>query len=1173
MVAGARHDVQVLFDTDGITQRGSGVQVREDLVLTADHCAEGSGHRVFADDATGLPAEVVWRSGTRHTDLALLRVVGLAKRPVLPLAVFDRTSTRRFECESRCYPAFKRPAGGSSTAGLAVPAGWITPAENTSPRFPAGQVPTLSFVLGPGSTRPAGDKVADGTVESWQSASGGGVLVDVDGVTHCVGVIAEREPREAVDALHVAGLDSLQTLPAEKQQAFWDLLGISGRAALPLLGDGPGRGLVRVLHLMPQQATDFVEQDVLEDLIDDLSTSAETSLVSLSGLRGVGKTQLAAAVARHCANAGWPVVAWVNAESRETAVAGLLDVAVQAGLFLDGEPAERSVARLINTWNGTPVRQRLVVFDNLTDADHLHGLRPQDGAATLLVTTADQAAAIGQVVNVDVFTPDQARDYLEKRTGLADPDGADRVAVELGYLPLALAQAAWTIQTLTGIDYDTYLRELNAQPLDTVLTREDGVDYPRSAVAAIRLSLQTALDRSRDPELTRTMYGVLAVLDPSGVQVNWLRTMADPLKTGRVLKALQNSAIAPASQDGTRVVMHRLVARVVRHETNLDQAHDTAAALLHAVDPDEHAGYWEQRREATEMATHLLALRDHQHPTATPANVTPVTRQHSWSPRAKPEPADTNPAILAAIDCGSWLTELQDLDTALRILELAAGDSERMLGGDHPDTLTSWSHLASAHKAAGDLGRAVPMFQKTLSDRERVLGLDHPSTLTSRSNLAVAYWSMGDLGRAIPLLQETLADEERLLGADHPGTLGSRSNLALAYWSKGDLGQAISLLQETLAHRERVLGADHPHTLSSRSNLAAVYESAGDLGRAILLHQETSEAMERVLGADHPHTLASRSNLALAYWSQGDLGQAIPLLQETLGDRERVLGADHPETLISRSNLALAYQSADDLGRAIPLFQETSEAMERVLGADHPDTLISRSNLAGAYRSAGDLERAMPLYQSTLADRERALGADHPNTLTSRSYLAGAYLSMGDLGQAIRLFRETLADRERVLSADHPDTLTSRNNLAAAYESAGNLGRAIPLFQETLTDRERVLGADHPDTLSSREGLALALAETGNGDKALALARLNVAESQRLFGPDDARTLDRVDTVAYILYISGNHAAARDLWVGLLARCEATLSAGHSLTARIHLQLSQNDRTPARLRARISRTK
>jgi tetratricopeptide (TPR) repeat protein len=90
---------------------------------------------------------------------------------------------------------------------------------------------------------------------------------------------------------------------------------------------------------------------------------------------------------------------------------------------------------------------------------------------------------------------------------------------------------------------------------------------------------------------------------------------------------------------------------------------------------------------------------------------------------------------------------------------------ERVLGGDHPHTLTSRNNLAGAYQTAGDLGRAIPLHEQTLAELERVLGGDHPHTLTSRNNLAGAYQAVGDLGRAVALYEQTLADCE----APHSG--------------------------------------------------------------------------------------------------------------------------------------------------------------------------------------------------------------------------------------------------------------------------------------------------------------------------------------------------------------------------------------------------------------------
>ena len=105
--------------------------------------------------------------------------------------------------------------------------------------------------------------------------------------------------------------------------------------------------------------------------------------------------------------------------------------------------------------------------------------------------------------------------YLRARTGLADEDGADAVAQELGDLPLGLAQAAATIgrQHLT---YSTYLERLRQVPVRELLGRGPGEDYPHATAAALLLSVQ-ATEASDPAGLAGWLLRVLAALSPDGI--------------------------------------------------------------------------------------------------------------------------------------------------------------------------------------------------------------------------------------------------------------------------------------------------------------------------------------------------------------------------------------------------------------------------------------------------------------------------------------------------------------------------------------------------------------------------------------------------------------------------------------------------------------------------------
>jgi len=69
------------------------------------------------------------------------------------------------------------------------------------------------------------------------------------------------------------------------------------------------------------------------------------------------------------------------------------------------------------------------------------------------------------------------------------------------------------------------------------------------------------------------------------------------------------------------------------------------------------------------------------------------------------------------------------------------------------------------------------MCRDVLATRRRVLGDDHPDTLTSRDTLA---WLAGRQGRraeAVELYRQVLADRSRVLGTSHPDTQATRDEL------------------------------------------------------------------------------------------------------------------------------------------------------------------------------------------------------------------------------------------------------------------------------------------------------------------------------------------------------------------------------------------------------------
>ncbi|SLM34571.1 Tetratricopeptide-like helical domain [Lasallia pustulata] len=203
----------------------------------------------------------------------------------------------------------------------------------------------------------------------------------------------------------------------------------------------------------------------------------------------------------------------------------------------------------------------------------------------------------------------------------------------------------------------------------------------------------------------------------------------------------------------------------------------------------------------------------------------------------------------------------------------------------------------------GNWNRVEVLCKNAVEMETRLLGTEHPDTLTRMSNLAFTYSHQGLWKEAEKLGVQVLEIHKRVLGAEHPDTLTSMSNLALTYSRQGLWKEAEKLGVQVLEIHKRVLGAEHPDTLTSMSILASTYSHKGLWKEAEKLGVQVLDISKRVLGAKHPHTLTSMNNLAHTYHSLSRRDEAIEMMKNVVNLSTKVIGADHPNTLTSVRSL------------------------------------------------------------------------------------------------------------------------------------------------------------------------------------------------------------------------------------------------------------------------------
>ena len=644
------------------------------------------------------------------------------------------------------------------------------------------------------------------------------------------------------------------------------------------------------------------EQERLNALISN-PTRRRTVLV---GMRGCGKTQLAASLAKQCEDANWNLVAWINAVSRGTITSDLVELAKQLQIDTsDLDDQDKIVRRCLENLKNAPAADRLIVFDNVEDIDHLTGLIPSGDGVRMVATTTNKVGWEDKwnSIKVGVFDRNTSIEYLLTVTNSDDRDAAEALAERLGNLPLAIAQAAATARN-KDLSLARYLQRLDSRDEELAIRPIPGDEYTDDVAMVLWMAVEYAVDSMKNgtKEMARRQLGALALLAESGVPTRWLDPTIEQLydddspdtqrdmdeRAHDALTELIHRSIVQQSADKATTMLHRLQAQAYRESWNKEErkvAYVSAVSLLASVDidrlpsDDSDARFLETRNLIENLRAFgaqdcFLHLRDYRHFTSALCRTFTHARDLGLVP------------------------EVFALKELVNTLHKQVGDSR--------ETLSLLAQLAYAHMYMSDYPTAIRLYKQVLNTCEQILEPSHRDILSTRNDLAYAYYWGDHTDEAIDLFKQVLDDRTRILSSDHEDTLMTGSYLALAYADDGQLERAIALGEQVVKDRDRVLKPDHKHTLVTRNNLANAYKSAGRLTDAIKMYEYVLEARIRTLGNTHHHTRITRNDLAQTYEQAGDLPKAISMYEDLHNDHIRIYGPDHEKTIEVRDRLEAA---------------------------------------------------------------------------------------------------------------------------------------------------------------------------------------------------------------------------------------------------------------------------
>ncbi|KIV86105.1 hypothetical protein PV11_01740 [Exophiala sideris] len=710
------------------------------------------------------------------------------------------------------------------------------------------------------------------------------------------------------------------------------------------------------------------------------SSQRQRQIFLLSGMGGMGKTQLAAQYARRH-HQHYSAVFWLDGTSEDSLKQS---IAYGANRIAQGQIPEASrtpstgeggdldliVEHFRNWLSRGDNNCWLLVLDNV-DREYC-AANPQPGSydiekylpdadhGAILITTRLSDLKPYETVSKRLQKVDDslaAAIFCQWYSGEFDQDQVKPLFKLLDGLPLALTQAAAYMQQ-SGISFARYIDLYNRRWDDLMKSHETDnrpwLKYNNGSIwttwtisfEAIRVKNEAAADLLLLWAFLDNLdlwYGLFEesseiCTDYTYANVPLREAYSDEIKFVNAMQLLLNYSLVEKMGDESGYIVHPVVHQWARHVQTEEQrvvfARLAVVTIGYASPSHEDQEFWTIQRRLighAECCFHwvvnnsirLSQLQDYNSLDAAKYDQVPYY------------------LLEASRLLGDLFLHQSKLEKAEQVYAFSLRSSEEILGPEHEMTLDIINNLGILYEDQGKLDKAEQMFERALRGQEKVLGPENKSTLDTVNNLGVLYRIQGKLDEAEQIYERALRSKEKVLGPEHVSTLDTINNLGGLYRSQGKLDKAEQIYERALRSKEKVLGPENKSTLETVNNLGVLYRIQGKLDEAEQMHDRALRGQEKVLGPGHTSTLTTVHNLGIVYYDQEKLDKAEELYERALQGFEKALGARSMRTYVPA--LDTCYQLGSlfiDLGRrqeAIEMLQRALNGYREVYGPSHQD--------------------------------------------------------------------------------------------------------------------------------------------------------------------------------------------------------------------------------------------
>ncbi|MFP3027986.1 MAG: tetratricopeptide repeat protein [Wolbachia sp.] len=644
-------------------------------------------------------------------------------------------------------------------------------------------------------------------------------------------------------------------------------------------------------------------REELIDLHNKIQRSSEkvtviSQITSISGLGGIGKTELARQYVQEYSKDCYDNVIWINAESEIALVESFTRLAKNKLRIdiKDENGKEKDIKALIEeVYEFFSNSKSLFIFDDAEKSNYLnkflpiHDSLPGGNGPYILITSRNREWERGiEVINLNELKSEEAIEFVKKGFSIEDESQNEKIKAlveKLQHFPLAIQQAISYIEdqrVTRKFDIDDYLKEYEKKAKD-LLNYEGfrGIDnnYAKTTFTTWKITTDKIASNEKYGNLALRILDVISYLATDNISREFFLDLTgnNEEELRSAVRLLIKYSMVNGEQEQGVLSIHKLVQEVTKialeEEGKSEEVMKETFELLRASFPygsDKLEDYLKKR----ELLPHLEAF---------------LSRIDSW---LKKNPQDK---------------EKIEKDYLENLLIL----------------------MSNGYLNLGNPKRQKELLERTLPILKNHYGEDHFEVAITLVNLSISYVALNDYQRAKKLLERALPVLKKHYREDHFEVARALVSLNVTYIALGDYEEAKDLLEKALPVLENYYGAEHFKVGIMLEDLGMYYLMLGDSEEAKELLEKALSVLEKCYGADHFEVAKTLVNLSISYEVLGYYQKQKGLLERALPILEKYYGADHFEVAIALENLAIADEALGNSRRAKELLERVSVIYQR----------------------------------------------------------------------------------------------------------------------------------------------------------------------------------------------------------------------------------------------------